>query len=287
MDPEDGAALPAPVVSVVVPAGEADDLLVAQLRALLAQDVDVPFEIVVSLNIPDPTALAEASRRIAAVGDDRIRVVDSSAVRSASHARNVGARAARASLLAFCDADDVVRPGWLRALVDALAEHDVVGGRLVEFADRGDLPKWRPPATPDGLPTFVGVPYLVSANMAITREAFDGVDGFDESLTRCEDVAISWQLIERGHAPAFVADAIVDYRVRGSIRTMLRQHYLYGIGMSEVLLRIGRPGDQAGSGAALLRPNNQPGGLRSPVGLLRKGAIGAGRVVGMLKERRR
>lgn len=277
-----------PAVSVVIPAGAVDDLLTKQLAAVLSQDLGgSTFEVVVSLNMSDPDAVRTATDRIAGLGDARLRTVDSSDVRSASHARNVGARAASAPLLAFCDADDIVRAGWLRALVGALGDHPVVGGRLVEFADRGELPKWRPPATPDGLPTFVGIPYLVSANMAITREAFEAVGGFDETLTRCEDVAISWQLIKRGYTPTFLGDAVVDYRVRGSVTTMLRQHYLYGIGMSEVLLRIGRPGDEGGSGRSLLRPNNQPGGLRSPIGILRKAAIGAGRVVGMLKERRR
>jgi hypothetical protein len=124
--------------------------------------------------------------------------------------------------------------------------------------------------------------------MGITSEAFAAVGGFDETLTRCEDIGISWRLIQQGHTPFFVDDGLIDYRVRGTMMTMLRQHYLYGVGMSEVLVRIGRPGDEGPAKASvLLRPNNQRGGLASPVAVLRKGAIGAGRLVGMVGERRR
>ena len=200
-------------------------------------------------------------------------------------------------MLAFCDGDDLVHHDWLARLIAGLDTADAVGGRLIDFADTGELPKWRPPATPDALPMFLGVPYLVSANMAIRRVLFDAVGRFDESLTRCEDIAISWRLIDTGSKLAFVADANVEYRVRASVTAMLRQHYFYGIGMSEVLARIGRPGGIASgdesSGATsllqrlrMLKPNNQPGGLRSPIGILRKAAIGAGRVVGLLRESR-
>lgn len=287
VEPADPGVAAVPAVSVVVPAGAVDDLLAVALRALSAQEGAAPYEVVVALNAGAPAATRALEQLIAEIGDPRLRWVDASAVRSASYARNCGARAARAPLLAFCDGDDIVRPDWLAVLVEALATHTVVGGRLVEFADAGELPSWRPPATPDALPTFMGVPYLVSANMALTAAAFESVGGFDETLTRCEDIAISWQLIRRGHDLHFEPRAVVDYRVRGSVRTMLRQHYLYGIGMSEVLVRDGRPGDDSGAAGVLLRPNNQPGGLRSPVAVLRKGAIGTGRLVGLWRERRR
>jgi hypothetical protein len=37
--------------------------------------------------------------------------------------------------------------------------------------------------------------------------------------------------------------------------------------------------------STLLRPNNQAGGLTSPAALLRKAALGAGRVVGIVRNR--
>lgn len=298
---------PVPAVSVVIPVGSVDESLGRQLAAVLNQTDSPSFEVILARNTADAGQVAELSRRVAEIGDPRLRIVDATAKRSASFARNVGATTARAGVLAFCDGDDLVHHDWLARLIAGLDTADAVGGRLIDFADTGELPKWRPPATPDALPTFLGVPYLVSANMAIRRELFDAVGGFDESLTRCEDIAISWRLIDTGSKLAFVADAKVEYRVRASVTSMLRQHYFYGIGMSEVLARVGRPGGVASghessgahesaaheSGATsrlqrlrMLKPNNQPGGLRSPIGILRKAAIGVGRVVGLVRESR-
>ncbi len=274
-------------MSVVVPVGVVDDALDQQLVALRDQRDAPPFEVVLALNSSQPgqrDALERAAGRIEGI---TVRIVDASTRRSASFARNVGAGASLGATLAFCDADDVAHSTWLAELTKALTTADAVGGHLNDFADPGPLPRWRPPATPEALPAFLGVPYLVSANMAMPREMFDSVGGFDESLTRCEDIAISWRLIEAGFRLGYAPGAIIDYRVRRSLRAMIRQHFYYGIGMSEVLLRIGRPTGDGRAATALWRPNNQPGGLGSPTALLRKAAIASGRLVGIVRERRR
>lgn len=283
---------PSVAVSVVIPTGSVDGELEIQLRAVLAQQDTDRFEVIVSLNTRDDRAIASLDAMLAEIGDDRVRSIDSSQVRGAAHARNAGARAAHGDLLVFCDADDVVRPGWLAALTGALAgpaaRFDAVSGLCVDFSEEGDAPKWLPPPPTDGLPTFLGVPYLLSGNLGVRRSIFEMVGGFDETLTRCEDIALSWQLLSKGVPIGFEPSAILDYRIRPSVMKMLRQHYFYGIGMSEVLVRHGRPGDDGTAGAStLLRPNNSKGGLRSPVAVLRKVAIASGRLVGMVHERRR
>lgn len=274
-----------PDVTVVIPVGVVDGHLPAQLRALAAQTDAPPFEVVLAVNTAAPADRAAIEAARAAAGGSSVRIVDASARRGASFARNAGAADARGPTLAFCDADDLVHPGWLAALISVLDDLDAVSGSLVEFAEPGPLPKWRPPATPGGLPTFLGVPYLLSGNMAIRRELFEEIGGFDEDLTRCEDIAISWRLLRAGRRIGYAPDAVIDYRVRNSLSGMVRQHYLYGIGMSEVLIRIGRPGSEKTGAASLLRPNNQAGGLASPAALLRKAALGSGRLVGIVRER--
>ena len=281
-----------PAISVVIPTGSVDGDLTTQLRAVSAQQGTAPFEVIVSLNTSDPAAVRALDACLAEVADDRIRTIDSSAVKGAAHARNAGARAARGDLLVFCDADDVVRAGWLANLTATLsgeaARFDAVSGLCVDFSDDGEVPKWLPPPPTDALPTFLGVPYLLSGNLGVKRSVFEMVGGFDETLTRCEDIALSWQLLRKGVTIGFEPSAVLDYRIRPSLTKMLRQHYFYGIGMSEVLIRHGRPGEDGAAGAGtLLRPNNSKGGLRSPVAVLRKMAIATGRLAGMVRERRR
>jgi len=278
--------------AVVMPVGRVDDEARQQIEAVLAQQGAPAFELVLSLNTPDAAQRSTLDAMLAGLSDPRVRVVPSHDRRGASHARNVGAAACAAGILAFCDSDDVAEPGWLAGLLTALPGHAAVGGALSEVVLRDERQAaWRPPATPDALPTFLGAPYIVSASMAITSEAFQAVGGFDETLIRCEDIAISFALLAAGHSLGFAADSVMHYRQRDGFRAMLRQHFFYGRGMSQVLVRYGVPG-AAGvvrpRGMALLRPNAQGGASKRTVaGVARRAAIAAGRVTGLLSERLR
>ena len=128
------------MISVVLPVRDGLPWLDAQLGALAAQQCDEPWEVVVADN-----GSSDASMALARSWADRcgaIRVVDASATHRPSAARNAGVRSARGELLAFCDADDVVQPGWLRACVAALAEADVVAGTFDLSSLKGRR-RWR------------------------------------------------------------------------------------------------------------------------------------------------
>jgi cellulose synthase/poly-beta-1,6-N-acetylglucosamine synthase-like glycosyltransferase len=277
-------------VCVVIPVGGLDPAFEPQLRAVLAQQLDRPFTVVLSVNTAHPAARAAVDDLVARVGDARVRTVSSAGMRSAAHARNVGLRAAPpdADLVAFCDADDLVAEGWLAALVDALGDDAAVGGHLIDEHPDPRQATWRPPATPGELPSFLGVPYIVTANMVVRRDAFEAVGGFDTSLVRCEDIAISWALLAAGHRIAYAPDAVVHYRHRAGLWPLLRQHELYGRGMAQVLARYGVPqgdGWRTGSGLSMLRPNGQRAARRSLVGTARRAALAIGRVHGIVEER--
>lgn len=277
-------------VSVVMPIGSVEPELEAQLVALSAQDFGGAWELVLSLNTPG--ARTELERTLNSFnGRASVSIVDSSAVRSASHARNVGAAAAKADRIAFCDADDIADPAWLATMVAALEHHRAVGGFLEEelLAVPGQQ-NWRPPATPGGNPSFLGHDFLVSANMAIWADEFHDIGGFDESLLRGEDIAFSWALLRKGIELGYAADAIMHYRHRKGLWPMLKQHYLYGRGMSQILARIGTP-DQADDSSqpaplqrASFRANGQRVDKMSSVHILRRGSIAVGRVVGLVLE---
>jgi glycosyltransferase involved in cell wall biosynthesis len=278
----------APEVVVVIPVGGIDPHLAAQLDAVLSQSTTFDFEVVLSVNSSDASVVDFVARAAAATNDTRVRTIDASAKRSASFARNRGAAASTAPVIAFCDADDEVAPSWLQSLVRDVDANHATGGMLSET--RFAIPrqeKWRPPATPGALPSFLGAPYLVTANMAITRDVFERVGGFDDTLVRSEDVAFGWALARAGVSLVWVPEAVVHYRHRRGVMALLRQHYLYGIGMSQVLKRHGLPDGAAGRvprGVALLRPNGQPA-PRSIMTIMRRGSLAVGRVVGLLHER--
>ncbi|MDH4074289.1 MAG: hypothetical protein OEW29_00005, partial [Acidimicrobiia bacterium] len=66
---------------------------------------------------------------------------------------------------------------------------------------------------------------------------------------------------------------------------MMRQHYLYGRGFSQILARRGVPGGEGSTGLRSLKPNGQPVAHIGPVYFLRRGSIAVGRVVGLVSER--
>ncbi len=277
-------------LSVVIPVGRVDHELELQLEALATQSYAQPWELVLSLNTADATARRdlEAVAATAAEGEARFvpSVVDSSDLRSASHARNVGARAANGDLLLFCDGDDIADADWLANLAKAVGPSQAVGGHLDEsvLAVPGQE-DWRPPATPDGLPTFLGHPFLVSANMAMHREDFEAVGGFDTDLIRGEDIALSWDLIERGVELTYCAEAVIHYRHRRGMWPMMKQHYLYGRGFSQILARRGVPGQTGSAGLGSLKPNNQAAARKNFPYFARRGSIAVGRVLGLVDER--
>lgn len=218
-----------PEVSVVVAAYNASRTLGAQLEALAVQQVDVTWDVLVCDNgSTDGTA---AVVREAAAQAPEIRLVDASGRRGPAAARNVGARATAASLLAFCDADDVVAPGWLAALVAGLRQADVVAGRSrrPEYNSRPDAPVYFSWGT-YRVPFF---PYLDAANagnLGVRRAAFVDVDGFDESLRTGEDLDLCWRLQLAGYRLAEEPGAVVTFRNRDGLAASAAQTYAYGAG---------------------------------------------------------
>ena len=107
MADEQGAG-DAPLISVIVPVRNGMPWLEHQLSALSAQDVPVEWEVLVADNGSDDATRSCVERWSGR--NPRLHLVDASARRGAAATRNIGVASARGSLLAFCDADDVVQP---------------------------------------------------------------------------------------------------------------------------------------------------------------------------------
>lgn len=269
-------------VSVVMPVGRIDEPLRSALQKLDDQTASFDWELVIGLNT-DSAYERKSLDRLLEQYSLPARVVDASATRSASFARNTAAAAARGERLVFCDGDDEAEPQWLENIVAAHDAGTAIGGHLAE--DRlviDGQEDWRPPATPGALPSFLGATYLVSANMAIWAEDFAAVKGFDESLIRGEDIDFAWKLTERGVELRYCADAIIHYRHRAGLKSLLQQHYLYGRGMAQVLSRRQPPGTAHGGASRMLKANGQKVENQSVIHIMRRGAIAAGRVRGLL-----
>jgi GT2 family glycosyltransferase len=210
-----------------MPARDAAATVGQQLDALAAQSYDGAWELIVSDNgsIDGTRALAEAAvERLPS-----LRVVDSSGRSGPSAARNRGAECASGDLLVFCDADDVVTPGWLAAVVAAARDYDVVTGpQDPTVINRAAVQAWRP-ARSQNLPRATFLPYAPSCNLGVWADVFRAVGGFDETYRASEDVDFSWRAQLAGFTLGFAPDAVVHYRYREDPRGVARQAYLSGI----------------------------------------------------------
>jgi glycosyltransferase involved in cell wall biosynthesis len=211
------------MISVVLPVRNGLPWLDAQLDALAAQECDAPWEVVVADNGSTDATVAVADAWVTRC--PRMRVLDASAVAGPAAARNVGVRAARGDLLAFCDADDVVQPGWLQACVAALSGADVVAGTFDMASLNGDEDDEPSPAATGQLGFL---PAGLAANLAVRRSAFEAVGGFSEELFVGEDIDLCWRLQLDGYRFAVAPGAVVAKRERPGLGAHFRRARAYG-----------------------------------------------------------
>ncbi|WP_062133847.1 glycosyltransferase [Demequina aestuarii] len=226
-----------PQVSVIIPAYNAAATLAGQLAALAAQQSAPSFEVIVSDNGSDDLTAAVAHDHGARLPD--LTVIDSTARRGPSAARNSGAAHARGAVLAFCDADDVVSPGWLASLVRALDTADAVAGAFEHRRlnpPRAIAVSWNTDI-PIRLASWPDLPAGASSNLAITTEAFRALGGFDEDLATCEDIDLCWRAQLAGYRLAFAHDAVVHERKRSGLRATYRQSVAYARGTHALELK--------------------------------------------------
>lgn len=257
-------------VSVVIPCRNAADTLAAQLEALTRQTYAGDWDVIVSDNGSTDHTRVVVQRYL-----DRLpglRVVDSSDRRGAGHARNVAARASSARRLAFCDADDEVSARWLERIMRALDAHPFVAGRLEALRlNRSPVVRSRKLPQESELQESSfgpGLPHASAENLAVDRETFLSVGGFDPEVLILEDTDLCWRLQLAGTALAFAPDAIVHVRLRSSISGMWRQGWGYGHAealLAERFRSVPPVGEQAmaqtgrvGNFFRLIRENRSP-----------------------------
>ncbi len=230
-------------ISVVVPTCDRPDRLEACLRSISALRHQ-PLEIVVVDNSPSP-----ASRRVVESFPGMRYVAEPRPGSSA--ARNAGVAASRGEIVAFADDDETVHPDWLGQLAAGLEDPSVglVTG-LVQPAElateaqriferrygfgRGYVAK-----TFDGelyrSTRHRGVPTWEiggSGNMAIRRQVFDRLGGFDERLGAgraggCEELELFYRALAAGVRCRYEPRAVTYHTHRRDMTALKQQLRAY------------------------------------------------------------
>jgi GT2 family glycosyltransferase len=204
------------VITVVVPARNAAPFLGECLDALLAQEPRPDEIIVVDDASTDATATVARERGV------RLERLQSS--RGPGGARNAGVACAAGAVVAFVDADDVVAPGWCAALEAAFAAGAEAAASRLHRPTTGSLPQ-RFAAERAG-PRTRRSPWRMATSgtqLAVRRDVFARVGGFDELLRGGEDIDLSLRLNLEGHRLVAVDGAVVTRRERATLGSMLRQ----------------------------------------------------------------
>lgn len=161
-----------------------------------------------------------------------LRVVDASVRQGQPYAANAGVAAALGEAIAFCDADDVVAPGWVAAMGDALAEHDFVAARMeTKKLNVSWVIESRGHPQSEGLqayhyPTYL--PHAGGGTIGCKRSLYLQMGGFDETLPILHDTDFCWRMQRAGVHLHFVKDAVIHIRYRASLRSIYRQAHGYG-----------------------------------------------------------
>ena len=190
------------LVSVIVPAYQAEAFIAEALESALAQDHTATEVIVVDDGSTDGTA------EIAAGYDVQVLSRENG---GPAAARNAGLALARGEFVTILDADDVCPEDRLSRQVDHLRrhpEHGIVLGLTEIFLTPGQP---RPAHWPVA---HVGRPIPAHASTTLARaEVFQAVGGFDEALRRCEDIDWLARVKDAGIQAGAIDHVVLRYRI--------------------------------------------------------------------------
>lgn len=221
-----------PVVSVVVAVRDMADTIGRQLAALARQDFAESWEVVVADN-----GSTDGTAAIVRQWQDRLRLrlVEAGGRADSGYARNAAVQVAEGELLTFCDADDEVRPDWLRIMVEALRRSPVVIGEL-DHRRLNPAPLAAAYERDENGGSWWGfLPAGASANLGVRRAAFEQAGGFPHGYQRGNDAAFCWRAQLAGHQLIVEPHAIVDRRLRAlSWWQVFRLHVRDGIGVAHL-----------------------------------------------------
>ncbi|MCH7761944.1 glycosyltransferase, partial [candidate division TA06 bacterium] len=208
-------------ISVVIPVRNGERTILACLESLAAQSFP-PDEIIVIENGSTDQTVSRVKQWVLTQPDLHPRLVTETR-KGPSAARNRGAKAAKGKTLAFIDADCIAPREWLKKISEEIRQGiDAVGG------------PYQGPSLPDvekyaAMSWFFGNPdptfsfshpflsrFLLGGNMALLRDAFQRIGGFDETLHTGEDLDISFRLEKAGFTLKVLPHLAVTHQIDSS-----------------------------------------------------------------------
>ncbi|NEP18771.1 MAG: glycosyltransferase family 2 protein [Leptolyngbya sp. SIO4C1] len=218
-----------PLISAIICTHNRDQYLGAAIDSLLNQTCDRYEVIVVDNASTDSTAKVVQSR----LSHPRLQYVYESTL-GLSVARNRGARAASAEILAYLDDDAEASPQWLDSLYQVYAEDTqvaIAGGKVtLLWPEQTQPPRWLSSELASGLGAYDlgdSLRYIKNPNLtprglnySIRKSFLDSVGGFDTNLGRVgknllsnEELHMTQLALRQGLNVVYVPAAIAAHNV--------------------------------------------------------------------------
>ena len=234
----DGAA---PAVAVVLCTRDRPALLEAALPAVKA-----------ALRPGDEAVVVDSASVDPAVG----RIVEAAGLRveratrpGLTFARNYGAAATSAPIVAFTDDDCRPRPDWTAQVAQCFADPSVGFATGRALSDRVGGPTVSV-KTDEAPRRFEGVqdpsPMGHGANLSVRRIAFEAVGGFDLLLGpgarfhAAEDQDLLYRIVRAGWAGVYNPDSVVVHEQWRTAVEVVRIRFHYGIGAGAAAMKVAR-----------------------------------------------
>lgn len=211
-----------PFISIIIPTYNEEVFIHGLFEALNKQTYPRErFELILADN-----GSKDKTKEIASVYADQIIVIPEVNVAAV---RNAGAAQAKGDLLAFLDADCVPDKTWLEKSALAFIEGEIAFGNKVKVAkDSGWIAcAWFSQKNE----TIRNTEYINSANFFVTKEIFDIVGGFDESLMSGEDWDICQRIKKAGHVVRLRPEInVIHLKNPKSLLSFMKREMWHGIG---------------------------------------------------------
>jgi mycofactocin system glycosyltransferase len=219
-----------PLVSIIIPVRDQPGDLGECLHSLAGLDYpEDRLEIIVV----DDGSKKDVSEIITS---EKIRFIRHDKSLGPATCRNIGAEHASGDILAFLDADCLAGESWLTELVPFFRAAGAMasGGYVDGYYRKSFLDRYEAKSSSlnmgnrlllegDSASTF----YVPTANLLVTREAFQRVGGFREGMRIGEDVDFCWRLRDLDDTLVYVPSGRVAHKHRNRLGRMLKRRFEY------------------------------------------------------------
>jgi glycosyltransferase involved in cell wall biosynthesis len=215
-----------PNVSVIVPVYNAEETIRDCIDSLL--QLNYPKENLELIFVNN--ASTDKTREVLKQYSNEIRILYE-AKRGPAAARNKGLLNAKGEIIAFTDSDCVVDKDWLLNLIKPLRDSrvGVVGGTILSkqpynaIEAFGEYIHDHNKAINEYKP-----PYAITMNWTSRLCVLKEINLFDESFIRCEDVDLSYRILQSGYLLAFEPQAIVRHRNESTYAGLFGEGIMHG-----------------------------------------------------------